>query len=65
MTIEELAEAEEIVRSAIELDKVIDVVSRSDEANRAAWVLAKAWIKDRCGEDVEVSIVEEDDGEME
>lgn len=65
MTIEELAEAEEIVLEALETEDDIDVLSLSDEANRAAWILAKAWIKDRCGEDVEVSIVEEDDGEME
>lgn len=64
MTIEELSEAEEIVRSAIELDKVIDVVSRSDEANRAAWVLAKAWLADECGAELVVA-VREDDGTIE
>lgn len=65
MTIEELAEAESIVRSALELDKVIDVVSRSEQANRAAWTLAKAWLADGCSEDLVVSTVTEDDGTIE
>lgn len=64
MTIKELAEAESIVRSALELDKVIDVVSRSEQANRAAWTLAKAWLADGCSEDLVVTVTE-DDGEKE
>ena len=65
MTIEDILEAELMVQEALETEDDIDVLSLSEEANRAAWILAKAWLADRCGEEIEVSIVKEDDGEKE
>ena len=64
MTIEELAEAEEIVLEALETEDDIDVLSLSDEANRAAWTLAKSWLADECGAELVVA-VREDDGTIE
>lgn len=62
MNEEELVEAEEIVLSALETEDDIDVLSLSDEANRAAWILAKAWVRSTFGDDIDVSIVHEEDG---
>lgn len=64
MTIEELAEAEEIVREALKTEEAINVASLSEKANRAAWTLAKAWLAEGCSEDLVVTVTE-DDGTIE
>ena len=64
MTIEELAEAEEIVKEALSVGQSIDLPSLSEKANRAAWTLAKAWLADECGGELVVA-VREDDGTIE
>ncbi len=64
MTIEEILEAGLIVQEALETEDDIDVLSLSDEANRAAWILAKAWLAEKCGAELVVA-VREDDGTIE
>lgn len=65
MRIEEIAEAEQTIRDAMEIGGECLPLPLAQKATQAAWVLARAWLADECSADLVVSTVREDDGEKE